>query len=321
MSLGKLSAGLAHELNNPSAAVVRSSKELAKHLKYVPDKFKAVIRIEMDEHKVDRVNAILFDSVSKGIQELSMMEKGDLEDEILDWLDERGVEDSDELAENFVDFGIGVEQLDAIAEDTDEEDQQAVFGWINQVLTTERLVNEIEDASQRISDLVLSIKSYTHMDQAPEKVATDIHDGINNTITMLNHKLKGSNVQIVKNYDENISQPEILPSSVNQVWTNLLDNAIDAMDGENEKKLTITTSQDGDFIKVIINDTGAGIPEEVMDKIFDPFFTTKPIGKGTGLGLENVQQIIRVNHNGTVDVASEPGNTTFKVCIPVKSKA
>ena len=249
------------------------------------------------------------------------MENGVLEVEILDWLDERGVEDSDELAENFVDFGIGVEQLDAIAEDTDEEDQQAVFGWINQVLTTERLVNEIEDASQRISDLVLSIKSYTHMDQAPEKVATDIHDGINNTITMLNHKLKGSNVQIVKNYDENISQPEILPSSVNQVWTNLLDNAIDAMDGENEKKLTITTSQDGDFIKVIINDTGAGIPEEVMDKIFDPFFTTKPIGKGTGLGLENVQQIIRVNHNGTVDVASEPGNTTFKVCIPVKSKA
>lgn len=319
MSLGKLSAGLAHELNNPSAAVVRSSKELAKHLKYVPDKFKAVIKIDMNEEKVDRVNAILFDSVSRGIKELSMMEKSDLEDELLDWLEERDIEDSDELAENFVDFGIEVSHLESISEDTPEEHQQAVFGWVNQVLTTERLVNEIEDASQRISDLVFSVKSYTHMDQAPDKVATNIHEGINNTLTMLNHKLKGSNVEIVKNYDESIATPEILPSSVNQVWTNLLDNAIDAMEDQSEKKLTITTSQDGDFIKVKINDSGSGIPEDVKDKIFDPFFTTKPIGKGTGLGLENVQQIIRVHHNGTVDVDSKPGDTTFTVCVPIKA--
>ena len=235
----------------------------------------------------------------------------------MDWLDDRNIEESDELAVNFVEYGLTEEDLDFIAEKTPEDNQNAVFGWLNQVLTTEKLVNEIEDASQRINDLVSSVKSYTHMDQAPEKAPTDVHIGLNNTLTMLNHKIK--HIEVEKHFEKDLPLPEILPSEINQVWTNLLDNAIDAMEDEETKKLTITTRKDGGFVNVTIEDTGKGIPEEIKDKIFDPFFTTKAIGKGTGLGLEFVQQIIKTQHNGAIYLDSAPGKTVFTICIPIKA--
>lgn len=315
MALGKLSAGLAHELNNPSAAVVRSSQELAKLLKITPDKFKDVIRIKMTDEEVDRVNEVLFRKVDEGTQELSLIEKSNLEDDLMDWLDDHDIADSDELAVNFVEYGISVEDLESISEDTPEAHLSPVFGWLNQVLTTEKLVNEIEDASKRINDLVSSVKSYTHMDQAPVKVPTDMHIGLNNTLTMLNHKLK--NIEVIKDYDSSLPQASILASPINQVWTNIIDNAIDAMEDQEQKQLRITTKTEGNFIKVLIADTGTGIPKEIQDKIFDPFFTTKAIGKGTGLGLEFVQQIIKVQHNGTVDLSSKPGETIFTICLPI----
>ena len=318
MSLGKLSAGLAHELNNPSAAVVRSSQELAKHLKTTPDSFKNIIKINMSDEEVDRVNAMLFQKMADGVQSLSLMEKSNLEDELMDWLDDHDVEDSDELAANFVDYGITEEDLEAIAEGMPEENLEPAFGWINQMLTTEKLVNEIEDASQRINDLVSSIKSYTHMDQAPEKAPTDIHIGINNTLIMLNHKLK--HIEVIKDYDTELPPCDILPSPINQVWTNLIDNAIDAMEDREEKRLTITTKRDGDFANVLIADTGGGIPQDIQEKIFDPFFTTKAVGKGTGLGLEFVQQIIKAQHNGAIYLDSEPGKTVFTICFPIREQ-
>lgn len=317
MALGKLSAGLAHELNNPSAAVVRSSQELSKHLKFLPEKFKSVIKIKMTDDQVDQVNDVLFSKVEEGIKELSLIEKSELEDELMDWLDDRNVEDSDEIAANFVDYGLTVDDLDLIAEVTPDEHQPPVIGWLNQVMTTERLVNEIEDASQRINDLVTSVKSYTHMDQAPEKMETDVHVGINNTLTMLNHKLK--NIEVVKEYDPDLPHPSILPSQINQVWTNILDNAIDAMEASDTKRLSISTKRDGEFVNISIQDSGSGIPEEIQDKVFDPFYTTKAIGKGTGLGLEFVQQIIKTQHNGAIYLDSKPGKTIFTICIPIKA--
>ena len=154
------------------------------------------------------------------------------------------------------------------------------------------------------------------MDQAPEKKPTDIHIGLNKTLTMLNHKLK--NVKVIKNYGEDLPLASVLASPLNQVWTNLIDNAIDAMEDQEVKELTITTKKEGDFLNVKLADTGTGIPQDIQDKIFDPFFTTKAIGKGTGLGLEFVQQIIKVQHLGAVYLQSEPGNTIFTICLPIE---
>ncbi|MEL6535772.1 MAG: ATP-binding protein, partial [Bacteroidota bacterium] len=293
MSLGKLSAGLAHELNNPSAAVVRSSKELAKHLKNVPEGFKRVVKIQMTAEQIDTVNQVLFDKIEAGILSLSTMDRMEKEDELVDWLYDQDVEDPEDLADSIVDYGFTVNDFERIAEETPKEDLGAVINWVNQLLTTEKLVGEIEDASERISNLVLSIKSYTHMDQAQEKVKTDVHSGLNNTITMLNHKIKANEIIVKKEFAEDLPQPVILPSSVNQVWTNLMDNAIDAMETTEPRELTIKTYPSGRYVAVEIKDTGIGIPEEVKDKIFDPFFTTKAVGKGTGLGLYRLQYVFQ----------------------------
>ena len=317
LSLGKLSAGLAHELNNPSAAVVRSSKALSKHLKFLPEKFKDVVKIQMSDEKINHVNEILFDKVSSGIQKVSMMQRNKKEDELTDWLYDAGAEDPDEVIDNLIDYGFEISDLEKIGEDTPTEHQVPVINWINQVLSTERLVGEIEDASQRINDLVSSIKSYTHMDQAPEKIPTDVHTGIENTITMLNHKIQDNKIQVEREYGEDLAKPEILPSAMNQVWTNILDNAIDAMEESEERTLTITTAASSKYLKVDIMDTGSGIPDDIKDKIFDPFFTTKPVGKGTGLGLENVLQIVKIQHEGLINVESKDGKTVFTVCLPL----
>ncbi|MCG8320842.1 MAG: hypothetical protein MI921_15170 [Cytophagales bacterium] len=187
MALGKLSAGLAHELNNPSAAVVRSARILKKHLSLLPRNFKNVIKIRMSDEQVDSVNNLLFTKIEEGVKSLTLMEKTELEDEIAEWLEQQGMEDGYEMAENFADFGFNGDDLQLISDQVPEVDMLPVINWINQNLTTEKLVNEIGEASQRINDLVRSVKSYTHMDRAPEKQPVDIHEGINNTLTMLNH--------------------------------------------------------------------------------------------------------------------------------------
>lgn len=319
LSLGKLSAGLAHELNNPSAAVVRSSKALSKHLKFLPEKFKKVVRINMSEEKIDQVNGLLFQKITGGIQKMSMMERSNKEDELLDWLYEHEVEEPEDMVENLIDYDFDIGDLEEVIRNTPSEHQPSVLNWMNQVMTTERLVGEIEDASERISDLVTSIKSYTHMDQAPEKIKTDLRIGLDNTLTMLKHKIQDNKVHVVKKYDTAIPHPEILPSAMNQVWTNIIDNAIDAMEQSENRMLTIETRLSGDFIKVGIQDSGSGIPDDIKDKIFDPFFTTKPVGKGTGLGLENVLQIVKLQHHGVVEVDSNPGNTQITISLPLKA--
>lgn len=319
VSLGKLSAGLAHELNNPSSAVVRGAQTLSKHLKALPNKFKSVMKIETTDEVVDEVNEVLFNRIASGIQKYSLIEKSEREDDILDWLEDNEIEEADEIAENFVDFGFEEDDLENIQEKVRQEDLKPILMWLNQVLTTERLVDEIEDASQRIHDLVSSIKSYTHMDQAPSKKATNVHIGIENTLIMLNHKLKKNNIQVVKDFEEEMDHPQILISEMNQVWTNLIDNAIDAMEGQENRELRIRTYQRSGFINIHIQDSGSGISKDVIEHIFDPFYTTKEIGKGTGIGLEIVHRIITRQHKGRIDVDSEPGKTVFKVCIPMES--
>jgi signal transduction histidine kinase len=318
MALGKLSAGLAHELNNPSAAVVRSAQELKKHLTHTPENFKRVIKIQADDTIVDQVTDFVFKRTQRyGDVSLSLMQKTALEDELTDWLEKTGLENPYDIVETFADFSITTENLEEVSGWLRPIDVPAVLHWINQVLTTEKLVSDIEEASKRINTLVTSVKGYTHMDQAAEKQVADIHPGIRNTLTMLNHKLKKNSIKLVENFQEDLPKASIFVSEMNQVWTNLIDNAIDAMENSPDKVLEIKSQLDRDFINVYIIDSGAGIPKEIQDKIFDPFFTTKAMGKGTGLGLEVVRQIIN-QHNGKIELNSTPGRTAFKICFPIK---
>ena len=316
MALGKLSAGLAHELNNPSAAIVRSAQELKKRLSAAPIQFKRVLKIRTDDEVVDRLNKLVFTKIeSHGKTMRSLLERTALEDELAECLESFGIAEPWQMTETFAEFNFTCEDFEELKSLLRPEDVNPVVGWLNQVLSTERLVNEIEEASKRINTLVSSVKGYTHMDQAPEKQKADIHTGIRNTLTMLNHKLKKSGIKVVEDFRHDPPEANILISELNQVWTNLIDNAIDAMEGRPNSVLEIKTERDREFTVVSITDNGPGIPKEIMDKIFDAFFTTKAIGKGTGLGLDVVRNIVN-QHSGKVEVESVPGRTTFKVCFP-----
>ena len=311
MALGKISAGLAHELNNPASAVVRSAGELKEQLKLQPDNFKKVIAMRIEPSQVDAVNRILFSKASAGSQQMSLMEKSDLEDDITDWLEERGVEDGTEIAEILAEFGFDLEVLEELYEYVPDQFFPPVANWFNSVLSTEKLVTEIDEASSRIAKLVKSVKSYTHMDQAPERQMADIREGIRNTFTILGHKIKKQQIDLKENFPEDMPQVKVFVSELNQVWTNLMDNAIDAMpDGGT---LEIAADFDKDYLRVHVIDSGAGIPEDVIGSIFDPFFTTKEMGKGTGMGLDVVQRIVN-QHQAVIQVKSQPGETKFTVC-------
>ena len=318
MALGKLSAGLAHELNNPSAAVVRSAQELKKNLSYIPEKFKKVINIRSSDEIIDKVNSLLSSKITDYKKTtLSLIKKTEEEDIIASWLEENEIKNNYEIAETFTEFSIHTHDLDDVKISLRKEDIIPVIGWMNQMLTTEKLVGEIEEASKRINTLVCAVKGYTHMDQASVKELTDVHLGIRNTLTMLGHKLKKNNVRLIENYQPDLPLAYILISEMNQVWTNLIDNAIDALEGRVDSQLEIKTVKEHEFVIVSIIENGPGIPQDIQDKIFDPFFTTKPVGKGTGLGLEIVRQIVNQQHNGKVDVISLPGRTEFKICFPI----
>ena len=316
MALGKLSAGLAHELNNPAAAIVRSSESLQSHLGTVPDKFKRVMSMRVSNAEVDLVNDLLFSKIKKGIDKAeSLMERTEREDELTDWLDDNGYGDCYALSETLAEYGFCASDLQHIRESLSQEAFPPVVEWIDNVLTTEKMVGEIKEASNRISKLVNSVKSYSHMDRAADMEPTNVHEGIHNTLTILNHKFKKNKVEIVEKLDNDLPRISAIPGELNQVWTNIMDNALDAMEHEGGT-LSIETVRHGDNVNVSITDSGPGIPEEIKDRIFEPFFTTKDVGKGTGLGLETVQKIVQ-KHNGSIKLESEPGKTKFEFCFPV----
>lgn len=316
MALGKLSAGLAHELNNPAAAIVRSAESLEKHLETVPDKLKKVISMEIDDNQIDFVNELVFGKLSKGINKTeSMMARAQREDELTDWLEDNGYGDCYMLAETLADFDFGADDLDVLKERMGVKEFPSMLSWVDNVLTTEKMVGEIKDASKRISTLVNSVKEYSHMDRSGDYEPTDIHQGLRTTLSILNHKIKKNQVTINEEWDDDLPKMAASPGELNQVWTNIIDNALDAME-ETGGTLTIHTERVGDQVNVKISDTGKGIPKDIQNRIFEPFFTTKDIGKGTGLGLETVQRIVE-NHHGSIKLESEPGKTTFEFCLPI----
>ena len=226
------------------------------------------------------------------------------------------VENSYEIAESFVDFNFGIDNLETFCSHIPPNYCSPVFNWISNLLATERMVEDIQESSRRIADLVCSVKNFTHMDRGSDKQYADIRTGIHNTLTMLGYKIKKGNITLVEDYDETLPPVNALIGELNQVWTNLIDNALDAMETNGKGTLTIKTGKEREFVKVFIIDEGPGIPADIKPKIFDPFFTTKEMGKGTGMGLEVVQRIVR-QHNGSIKVNSAPGHTEFIVCFPV----
>jgi signal transduction histidine kinase len=246
---------------------------------------------------------------------LTALEESEREDALNDWLDGHGVPGGWELAPIFVGAGATPEFLDKVAEGAPPAMLEGAVRWLAYTLETELLMNEITDSVTRISSLVAAAKQYSNMDRAPHE-RVDVHAGLKSTLVMLASKLQG--IEVVKDFDRSLPKVPVYAGELNQVWTNLIDNAVQAMDGHGT--LTVRTSMDGDRVRVEVGDTGPGVPEKLRQRIFEPFFTTKPVGQGTGLGLDISYRIVVGRHGGDLTVESRPGDTRFVVRLPLTER-
>jgi signal transduction histidine kinase len=312
MSLGKLSAGLAHELNNPAAATQRSAAQLTEamfDLETRSAKLGATIGVDGLEKLVTHLATLVH-------QPLTALERSEREDELAQWLENNGAKNAYDWAATWVDAGADIAWVDGLHtlkyEVASKEAMPEVVAWLEATLRTRSLVNVIKDSSERISGLVKAIKSYTYMDQAA-KQEIKVQDGLETTLSLFAYKFK-KGITVERDYALELPKISAFGSELNQVWTNLIDNAIDAMNAQGV--LRVTTRLEPKHLLVEIGDNGPGIPEDVQARMFEPFFTTKEVGKGTGLGLDTVRQIVK-HHQGTIRVESTPGDTRFQIRLPL----
>ena len=315
-ALGKLSAGIAHELNNPASAINRISAELKTRLRQNLDLTDKLLYHCISPELIKTIQKMVDAKQSNADKEkkLTAMKRIEREDEFTDWLEKNGLTGKLKAVETFTESGFSCEDFDNIRKDVGENAFVDILQWLENYLSSERIVKDLEEASGRISGLVTAIKSHVHMDQTNELQPTDLHKDIENTLTLLSYKLRGKNITVKKNFTENLPEVNVYIGELNQVWTNLIDNAIYAVEQNGE--LIIQTSFDIKFVQVGIIDNGPGIPPEIRSRIFDPFFTTKKVGDGSGIGLDLVSRIIK-HHNGEIKVNSAPGKTEFIICIPL----
>ncbi|WP_410615839.1 ATP-binding protein [Amycolatopsis sp. lyj-109] len=319
LALGELSAGLTHELNNPAAAAVRATSALRERVAGMRHKLAFLAKKDIDPellYQLIDVQERLVKQVAQA-EKLTAMQQADREDEIGDWFDERGIDGGWDLADIYVRAGLTTADLDNVAEQVGDTFIDGAVRWLAYALETEMLMGEIEDSTTRISALVGKAKQYSQMDRAPHQWV-DVHDGLDSTLVMLSGKI-GGGVRVVKEYDRSLPKIPAYPAELNQVWTNIIDNALGAMKGEGT--LTLRTWRVDDQIRIEVRDTGPGIPADIKPRIFEPFFTTKPVGEGTGLGLDISWKIVVERHQGDLRVESEPGNTRFEVCLPTVEQA
>jgi signal transduction histidine kinase len=348
IALGGLAAGLAHELNNPAAAANRAVTQLSDSIQewrsliqklneqksMTPPQWIYLSKLRNDTLKFDSnlTNTPNKNSTNNSYNMDDALTQSEKEDKIIDWLDSHGVNDGWKLASDLVNFGVNIDKLNDIrsnvilpqissaSSNNKTMDQnpllEDILRWLNATTRVDHLLYEIKSSTTRISDMISAVKSYSYMDQAPLQ-DVNIHDGIESTLTMLQHKLKKADITVVREYESGLPHVNAIGNELNQVWTNLIDNAIDSI-GNHGTILIRTKNERKSHILVEIVDSGSqGIPKEIQPRIFEPFFTTKELGKGTGLGLSISHRIIVVTHKGDIRFSSKPGETSFQVRLPI----
>jgi signal transduction histidine kinase len=316
-SLGTMAAGLAHELNNPAAAAKRAASSLVEALETINGAFDAFIEAGVERADAERMLALHHEALdrAKTAEALDAVGESDAEETMLELLEDLGVPEAWKLAEPlaFLDED-WVRRFAGVAGPVTAKG----LGWVAATVTANGLAGELLDSTGRMSTLVAAVKTYAYMDRGG-LVTADIHEGIESTLVMMGHKLKHTKIKVVRDYDKTLPTLTVHGSELNQVWTNMIHNSIQAL-GETGT-ITIRTSRDGACVKVDIGDDGPGIPDGARDHVFEPFFTTKPVGSGTGLGLEACRRIVEERHRGTIGFDTGDTGTAFHVWLPIEDTA
>ena len=318
-TLGKLSAGMAHEINNPASAAQRGAVQLSENiltLQNVQYKLGEMKLSESQLNSIELLNKQIHEKAKSPI-ELKPLKQNELENEIELWLEEKGISNFREYSSTLVNIGLTKEELTEISRNFDEDQFAVVIASLCSIFVIHSLIEEIGQGAGRITEIVKALKSYSFMDRAPIQ-SVDVHEGLNNTLVMFGGQLN-KGITVERKYSEDLPKIQAYGSELNQVWTNIIDNSIKAMNGSG--KIIITTYKQNDLIVVELKDTGPGISEDIQGKIFDPFFTTKPPGEGTGLGLSISHNIITQKHKGEISVKSKSGETCFQIKLPINNSA
>jgi signal transduction histidine kinase len=320
LALGSLSAGLTHELNNPAAAAVRATSLLRERIAGMRHKLGSLASGKYSRATLETLMRLQHDACEHvaNAAPLTPMEAVDREDAIVEWLADHAIGEGWDLAPTFVQAGLDTGWLDQVAAAVGEDGQstlESAVRWLGYTVEIELLLNEVQDSTTRISTLVAAAKQYSQMDRAPYQTV-DVHELLDSTLVMLAGKI-GDGITVVKHYARTLPKISAYAAELNQVWTNLIDNAVAAMHGTGT--LTLRTGLDEGSVLVEIGDTGPGVPPAIRERIFEPFFTTKPVGEGTGLGLDISWRIVVNKHHGDLSVESVPGDTRFRVRLPLHS--
>jgi len=314
--LGTLTAGVAHELNNPAAAVKRGAAQLAESVEAYGNSQRALAGLALTSQQEDALNALLSEvaGAARTADEIDPLDRSDIEYELQSWFEERNVENAWQIGPDLVNAGFVRQKLDELEESFGTEAASPIAVLISRSASVSSLLEEIGQTSGQIPNIVSSLKTYTFLDQAPVQTI-DVAEGLDSTLLMLRGKLK-QGIQVYREYDENVPAIQAFGSELNRAWTNIIDNAANAMNGAGS--LTVRVYNSDEDVIIEIEDNGPGIPEDIQHRIFDSFFTTKEPGKGTGLGLDISYNIVVHKHRGNITVLSEPGRTCFQITLPIE---